>query len=84
MHAAAAAHQHIAGNAGVETAGNERQHVFLGADRETADTFVAPFNQQQAIVFDLEVNRHIRVGQLHSRRFNMLVQTAADVALHFD
>ena len=84
MHAAAATHQHIAGDAGVEAAGDQGQYVFLGANREAADTFIAPFHQQQAIVFDLQVNRHFRVRQAHARRLNVLVQTAADVTFHFD
>ena len=73
MHAAAATHQHIAGNAGVETTRNERQHIFLGADRETANTFVAAFNQQQTIVFHFQMDSHFRIGQLHARGFNMLI-----------
>ena len=73
MHAAAATHQHITGNAGVETTGNERQHIFLGADRETANTFVAAFNQQETIVFHFQMDSHIRIGQLHARGFNMLI-----------
>ena len=73
MHAAAATHQHITGNTGVETTGNERQHIFLGADRETANTFVAAFNQQQTIVFHFQMDSHFRIGQLHARGFNMLI-----------
>ena len=73
MHAAAATHQHITGNTGVETTGNERQHIFLGADRETANTFVAAFNQQETIVFHFQMDSHIRIGQLHARGFNMLI-----------
>lgn len=84
MNAAAAAHQHVAGDAGVKAAGDQRQHIFLGADRETADAFIAAFHQQQAIVFNLEIDGDVRVGQLHARRFNMLIQTAADVAFHFN
>src|SRR5690606_21243217 len=49
VYAAAATHQHIAGHAGVETAGDQRQHIFLGADGIAADTFIAAFYQQQAI-----------------------------------
>ena len=45
MNAAAAAHQHVAGDAGVKAAGDQRQHIFLGADRETADAFIAAFHQ---------------------------------------
>ena len=84
MDATAAAHQHIAGNAGVEAAGDQRQDIFLGADRETADTFITTFHQQQAIVFDLQVNRHVRVRQTHARRLDVLVQTAANVTFHFN
>lgn len=84
VHAAAAAHQHVAGDAGVKAAGNQRQHIFLRADRETADTFIAAFHQQQAIVFNLKIDGNVRVGQLHARRFNMLIQAAADVALHLN
>ncbi len=73
MHAAAATHQHITGNTGVETTGNERQHVFLGADRETANTFVAAFNQQETIVFHFQMDSHFRIGQLHARGLNMLI-----------
>ena len=73
MHAAAATHQHITGNTGVKTTGNERQHIFLGADRETANTFVAAFNQQQTIVFHFQMDSHFRIGQLHARGFNMLI-----------
>ena len=84
VYAAAATHQHIAGNAGVETTGDQRQHVFLGANRETANTFITPFYQQQTIVLDFEIDGHIRVGQLHARRFNMLVQTAAHITLNLN
>lgn len=84
VYATAATHQHIAGDAGVEAAGDQGQHVFLGADREAANTFVTAFYQQQAIVFDLEINGHVRVGQTHARRLDVLVQTAAHVALDFD
>ena len=73
MHAAAATHQHITGNTGVETTGNERQHIFLGADRETANTFVAAFNQQETIVFHFQMDSHFRIGQLHARGLNMLI-----------
>ena len=73
MHAAAATHQHIAGNTGVETAGDQRQHIFLGADRETANTFVAAFDQQETIVLNFQMDSHIRIGQLHARGLNMLI-----------
>ncbi len=73
VYAAAATHQHIAGDAGVKTAGDQRQHVFLGANRETANTFITPFDQQQAIIFHFQMHRHIRVSELHARRFNMLI-----------
>ena len=73
MHAAAATHQHIAGNSGVETTGNKRQHIFLGADWESANTFVTTFDQQETIVFNFQMDSHIRIGQLHSRGFNMLI-----------
>ena len=73
MHAAAATHQHIAGNAGVETTGNERQHIFLGTNRETANTFIATFNQQETIVFHFQMDSDIRVSQLHARGLNMLI-----------
>ena len=82
VHAAAATHQHIAGNAGVEPAGDQRQHIFLRADREAANTFITALNQQQAIVFDLKINGNVRISQTHARRLNVLVQTAADIALN--
>jgi hypothetical protein len=47
VHATAATHQHVAGDAGVEAAGNQRQHIFLRADRETTDAFVAPFTSSR-------------------------------------
>ncbi|CZV49493.1 Uncharacterised protein [Enterobacter hormaechei] len=84
VHAAATTHQHIAGHAGVEPAGDQRQHIFLSADRETANTFITTLDQQQAIVFDLKVNGDVRVSQAHARRFNVLVQTTTDVALNLN
>ncbi len=84
VHTAAAAHQHIAGNTGVETAGNQRQHIFLSTDWEAANTFVAAFYQQQAVVLDFQINGHFRVGQTHTRRFNVLIQSAAHVAFDFN
>ena len=84
VHAAAATHQHIAGDAGVEAAGDQGQNIFLSPDREAADTFITAFHQQQAIVFDLQINGHVRVGQTHARRLNVLVQTAANVTFHFN
>ena len=84
VYAAAATHQHIAGDAGVEAAGNKRQHIFLSTDWEAANTFIAPFHQQQTIVFNFQVNRHVRVGELHASRFDMLVQAAANVALNLN
>ncbi|UMX69375.1 hypothetical protein MJ560_06595 [Klebsiella pneumoniae] len=46
--------------------------------QETADAFIAAFHRQRAIVFNLEIDDgDVRVSQLHARRFNMLIQTAA-------
>ncbi|MNP17068.1 hypothetical protein D3C76_1094880 [compost metagenome] len=84
VHAAAATHQHIAGNTRVETAGDQRQHIFLSPNREAADTFIAAFHQQQAVVFDFQINGHFRVGQTHARRLNVLIQPAAHVAFNFN
>ncbi len=84
MHAAAATHQHVAGDAGVEAARDQRQHIFLRADRETTNTFITTLNQQQTIVLDLKINGNVRVSQAHARRLNVLVQTAANVALDFN
>lgn len=82
VHAAAAAHQHVAGHARVETAGNQRHYVFLSADRVTADAFETAFDQHQLVVFDLRVYRNLRAGQVNASAFDVLVQAAADVALH--
>ncbi len=84
VHTATATHQHIAGHAGVETTGNQRQYIFLRPDRETANTFIAAFNQQQTVVFDFKINRHVRLRQLHARGFNMLVQSTANIAFHLN
>ena len=73
VNAAATTHQHIAGNAGVEAAGDQRQYVFLGPDRETADPFVTAFDQQQTIIFHFQMHSNVWIGQLHARRFNMLI-----------
>ncbi len=82
MYAAAATQQHIAGDAGVKATGNQRQHIFLRADRETAQTFVARSHQRQTILFNFKIHRHVRVFKLHAGAFNMLVQTAANIALY--
>ena len=82
VHAAAATHQHVAGHAGVETTGDQRQYVFLRTNGETANTFIAAFNQQQTVVFDFKINRHVRLRQLHARGFNMLVQSTANITFH--
>ena len=84
VHAAAATHQHVAGDTGVEAARDQRQHIFLRADRETTNTFITTLNQQQTIVLDLKINGNVRVSQAHARRLNVLVQTAANVALDFN
>jgi Cyanate permease len=84
VYAATATHQHVAGNARIEPAGDQRQHVFLSADRETANTFVTAFDQQQAIVFDLQIHGHVRVSQTYARSFHVLVKTAANVTFHFN
>ncbi len=84
MHATAATHQHVAGYAGIEAAGNQRQHIFLGADGEATLAFVTGFHQQQAIVFDFEIDRDIRVLQFYFRGFDMLIQATADVAFYLN
>ena len=84
MYAAAATHQHVAGHARVETTGDQRQYVFLRTNRETANTFITAFNQQQTVVFDFKINRHVRLRQLHARGFNMLVQSTANITFHLN
>ncbi len=84
VYAAAATHQHVAGHPGVETTGDQRQDVFLRTNRETANTFIAAFNQQQTVVFDFKIYRYIRFRQLHARGFNMLVQPAANITFHLN
>ena len=84
VYTAAATHQHVAGYTRVETAGNQRQYVFLRPNRETTNTFIAAFNQQQTVVFDFKINGHIRLRQLHACRFNMLVQSTANITFHLN
>ncbi len=82
VYAAAAAQQHIAGDARVESARDQRQHIFLRADREAAQPLIAPGDQQQAIVLDFEMHGNVRLVELHLRAGDMLIQAAADVALY--
>ncbi|MNC17485.1 hypothetical protein D3C75_653660 [compost metagenome] len=56
----------------------------MRANRETTDTFITPFHQQQAIVFNFQINGHIRLSQFYTRRFNVLIQATADVTFNFN
>lgn len=82
MHTAAATNQHIAGYARIETAGNQRQHIFLRTDREAANAFITAFDQQQTVLFDFQMNRYLRRGEVNARTFDVLIKPTADVTFN--
>ncbi len=82
MHAATATHQHIAGDAGIESARDQRQHIILRANREAANAFITAVDQHQAIVIDLKVDRFLRMVKLNRCALDMLIQAATNITLN--
>ena len=84
VHTATALDEVVGGDPGVETAGDEAQHILLGRQRITAETGVDLGDQIELVILNLQIDLAIRILQPHPTGDMILVQAATDVALHLD
>ena len=61
MHPAATLDELIRSNAGIETAGDQAQHIFLGRQRVTAESGMDVGNQVQLVILNLQIDLQIRI-----------------------
>ena len=84
VHPAATLDELERSHAGVKTAGEQTQHIFLGRDGHAAQTLMNSTDDKELLAVDLEVDLHIRVLEAHTIAFAVLVQTAPHIALNLE